>query len=258
MRRCNESVIFRDGRRCGACCGASGDVASPMCNGSDPVGELLGLSKHEVQARCSADELCVGLYQRRFGGRTLYRPVQVWNAGRVFPLRRNDAVFSMANCEHSEGQPAAMQHGALRIRMGWNALLAPDVPAAPNISFYDSFEGEAPAEPGALASSNQQMLAVVSAAPPLRGCPVLLVGVLSFDNRGARERRDLQRRACGADADAESVEAEAAARGDVLQVALPKHGRRWVHVAGKLMLQNALLRFASTLPACVRFVAVIS
>ena len=130
---------------------------------------------------------------------------------------------------------------------------------------YDSFKGRAPAEPGAaIAMSHQPTEAMVSAAPPLLGSPVLVVGVLSFNGTTARRRRDIQRRACGADADAalrfvmvasEEAAAEATALGDVMQVALPQNGSRWVHVAGKLMLQNALLRFASSLPACVRFIA---
>ena len=130
---------------------------------------------------------------------------------------------------------------------------------------YDSFKGRAPAEPGAaIAMSHQPTEAMVSAAPPLLGSPVLVVGVLSFIGTAARRRRDIQRRACGADADAalrfvmvasKEAAAEATALGDVVQVALPQNGSRWVHVAGKLMLQNALLRFASSLPACVRFIA---
>ena len=130
---------------------------------------------------------------------------------------------------------------------------------------YDSFKGRAPAEPGAaIAMSHQPTEAMVSAAPPLLGKPVLVVGVLSFIGTAARRRRDIQRRACGADADAalrfvmvasREAAAETTALGDVVQVVLPQNGSRWVHVAGKLMLQNALLRFASSLPACVRFIA---
>ena len=130
---------------------------------------------------------------------------------------------------------------------------------------YDSYEGRAPAEPGAaIAMSHQPTEAMVSAAPPLLGSPVLVVGVLSFIGTVARRRRDIQRRACGADADAalrfvmvasKEAAAEATALGDVVQVVLPQNGSRWVHLAGKLMLQNALLRFASSLPACVRFIA---
>ena len=144
-----------------------------------------------------------------------------------------------------------------------------DGSAIPTVSIpggvYDSYEGRAPAEPGAaIAMSHQPTEAMVAAAPPLLGKPVLLVGVLSFIGTAARRRRDIQRRACGADADAalrfvmvasREAAAEATALGDVVQVVLPQNGSRWVHVAGKLMLQNALLRFTSSLPACVRFIA---
>ena len=93
MYRFNASAIHNDGRRCGACCGARGDVTSPMCKGSDPVGELHGLSLHEVQARCTEDVHCIGFYQRQLRGHELFRPVQAWTQGRRFPLRPKDAVF---------------------------------------------------------------------------------------------------------------------------------------------------------------------
>jgi len=93
MYRFNASTIHNDGRRCGACCGARGDVTSPMCMGSDPVGELHGLSLHEVQARCTEDVRCIGFYQRQLRGHELFRPVQAWTQGRRFRLRPEDAVF---------------------------------------------------------------------------------------------------------------------------------------------------------------------
>ena len=93
MYRFNASAIHNDGRRCGACCGARGDVTSPMCKGSDPVGELHGLSLHEVQARCMEDVRCIGFYQLQLRGHEFFRPVQAWTQGRRFPLRPQDAVF---------------------------------------------------------------------------------------------------------------------------------------------------------------------
>ena len=101
--------------------------------------------------------------------------------------------------------------------------------------FYDSFKGRAPAEPGvAIAMSHQPTEAIVSEAPPLLGSPALVVGVLSFTTRAARQRRNIQR--CGADADAalrfvmvasKEAATEATALGDVMQVALPQNGSRW-------------------------------
>lgn len=73
--------VFNDGRRCGSCCGAHGDVRSLMCRGSNAVGDFHNLSEAEMAAHCIADKVCIGFYSRRYrsspSGFEL-RPVKAW------------------------------------------------------------------------------------------------------------------------------------------------------------------------------------
>ena len=98
--------------------------------------------------------------------------------------------------------------------------------------------------------------------PPLLGCPTLLAGAISFGRSSTSQtRRHAMRTACSPSAAAalrfvmpESGygPAEAAQHRDVLLVPVPVAHEK---VLGKLLLQNAFLRYSVRLPPCVRFVA---
>ena len=71
---------MNDGRRCGQCCGARGDMTSAMCNGSSADG-LLTVSQDVMEERCASDRTCVGFYS--LWGRTrAFRPVTSWKGHR--------------------------------------------------------------------------------------------------------------------------------------------------------------------------------
>lgn len=70
--------VYNDGRRCGSCCGGTGDTTSQLCAGSDQEGGIANISLHETKMRCAADQHCVGFY---FGGANGHkmRPVSAWS-----------------------------------------------------------------------------------------------------------------------------------------------------------------------------------
>ncbi|KAL1528061.1 hypothetical protein AB1Y20_009427 [Prymnesium parvum] len=81
--------IWNDGRRCGTCCGADGDVASAMCRGSLWDGSIT-TTLSEIKRRCASDERCVGFYagsrarcKSAGGDCRVFRPVSSWQ-GRLF------------------------------------------------------------------------------------------------------------------------------------------------------------------------------